>query len=265
MTDEHCARDQGAWPAQHSSGQRCAICQAPIAPVQADWAVGVRPPPQWVDENNNVHQFDPVDHEHSPTLLCSCGHTAEHSTGRPVRCGVVRCTCTDHPAPGPLPQSAPIDWAQIGQDAHARGEPAAPALNSHVREAVTGMVVGGGAAEMRQFLDGWYQAQALADIAEAMAESIDVAAAIGPVITSQLISIAVELYECNGGHVLSAGQVDTLERLRPHAHPLDGRLPTVRPWDVVAIAVTAVQLADQYGLPDAALWEVIDCARRHIT
>lgn len=64
--------------------------------------------------------------------------------------------------------------------------------------------------------------------------------------------------------MLSAGQVDTLERLRPYAHPLDERLPTVRPWDVVAIAVTAAQLADQYGLPDAALWDVIDCARRHI-
>ncbi|MFC9871757.1 hypothetical protein [Nocardia salmonicida] len=42
-------------------------------------------------------------------------------------------------------------------------------------------------------------------------------------------------------------------------------MPTVRPWDVVAIAVTAMQLADQYGLPDPALWEVIDRARRHIT
>lgn len=34
------------------------------------------------------------------------------------------------------------------------GEPAAPALNSHVREAITGMVVGGGTTEiMPQFLD----------------------------------------------------------------------------------------------------------------
>ncbi|MEU4711690.1 hypothetical protein AB0G00_35245 [Nocardia salmonicida] len=128
------------------------------------------------------------------------------------------------------------------------------------------MAVGGGAAEiMRQFLDGWNQAQTLADIASAMAESTDVAAAIGPVTTSQLISIAVELYDCYGGDVLNAGQVDTLERLRPHAHPPDERLPTVRPWDVVAIAVTAMQLADKYGLRDAALWDVIDCAHRHIT
>ncbi len=266
MTDEHCARDQRASPALRSYDQRCATCQAPIAPLQADWAVGVLPPPQWVDENNNVHQFDPVDHEHSPSPLCSCGHTAEHSTGRPARCGAFRCTCADHPAPGSLLQAAPIDWAQVGQDAHASGEPAAPALNSHVREAIAGMAVGGGAADiMRQFLDGWNQAQTLADIAAEMTESTDVAAAIAPVTTSQLISIAVELYDRYGEDVLSAGQVDTLERLRPHAHPLDERLPTVRPWDVVAIAVTAVQLADLYGLPDAALWDVIDCARRHIT
>ncbi|MEV0769581.1 hypothetical protein [Nocardia salmonicida] len=135
-----------------------------------------------------------------------------------------------------------------------------------MREAIAGMVVGGGAAEiMRQFLDGWNQAQTLDDIAGAMAESTDVAAAIGPVTTSQLISIAVELYDRYGAHLLSAGQVDTLERLRPHAHPPDDRLPTVRPWDVVATAVTAMQLADRYGLPDPALWEVIDRARPHIT
>ncbi|PKV79591.1 hypothetical protein ATK86_3989 [Nocardia fluminea] len=267
MTDEHCAQDQRASPAQRSYYQRCATCQAPIAPLQADKAVGVTPPRQWVDKTNNVHQFDPVDHEHSPSPLCSCGHTAEQSTGRPGRCGVFKCTCTDHPAPDLIPRAAPIDWAQVGQDAHARGEPAAPALNSSVREAIAGMAVGGGAAEiMRTFLDGWNQAQALADIATAMADNAEVAAAIGPVTTARLISIATDLYDTYGDpdDILSTGQLDTLERLRLHPDPSDGRSPAIRPWDVIAIAVTAMELADQHGLRDASLWEVIDCAYLHI-
>ncbi|MEV4158458.1 hypothetical protein AB0J48_36115 [Nocardia salmonicida] len=146
-------------------------------------------------------------------------------------------------------------------------EPAAPALNSSVREAIAGMAVGSGAADiMRRFLDGWNQAQALADIAAAMTNNAQVAAAIGPVTTARLISIATDLYDTYGDpdDILSTTQLDTLERLRPHPDPSDGRSPTISPWDVIAIAVTAMELADRYGLRDASPWEVIDCAHLHI-
>ncbi|MEV4209800.1 hypothetical protein [Nocardia salmonicida] len=138
---------------------------------------------------------------------------------------------TDHPAPDPISQAAPIDWVQVGSDDHASGEPPGPALNSSVREAIAGMAVGGDAADiMRRFLDGWNQAQSLADIATAMADNAEVAAAIGPVTTARSISIATDLYDTYGDFddILSTTQLDTLERLRLHPDSSDGRSPAIR-------------------------------------
>ncbi|WP_101466895.1 hypothetical protein [Nocardia fluminea] len=68
-----------------------------------------------------------------------------------------------------------------------------------MREAIAEMAVGGAAAEvMRNFLDGWNRAQASSDIATAMADNAQVAAAIGPVTTARLISITTDLYDTYG-------------------------------------------------------------------
>ncbi len=94
------------------------------------------------------------------------------------------------------------------------------------------MAVGGDAADiMRRFLDGWNQAQSLADIATAMADNAEVAAAIGPVTTARSISIATDLYDTYGDldDILSTTQLDTLERLRLHPDSSDGRSPAIRP------------------------------------
>lgn len=94
------------------------------------------------------------------------------------------------------------------------------------------MAVGGDAADiMRRFLDGWNQAQTLADIATAMADNAEVAAAIGPVTTARSISIATDLYDTYGDFddILSTTQLDTLERLRLHPDSSDGRSPAIRP------------------------------------
>ena len=101
-----------------------------------------------------------------------------------------------------------------------------------MREAIAGMAVGGDAADiMRRFLDGWNQAQSLADIATAMADNAEVAAAIGPVTTARSISIATDLYDTYGDldDILSTTQLDTLERLRLHPDSSDGRSPAIRP------------------------------------
>ncbi|MFE9790020.1 hypothetical protein ACFYO7_32085 [Nocardia salmonicida] len=100
-----------------------------------------------------------------------------------------------------------------------------------MREAIAGMAVGGNAADiMRRFLDGWNRAQSLADIATAMADNAEVAAAIGPVITARSISIATDLYDTYGDldDILSTTQLDTLERLRLHSDSSDGRPPAIR-------------------------------------
>lgn len=43
-----------------------------------------------------------------------------------------------------------------------------------------------------------------------------------------------------------------LPQLCLHADPSDGRSPAIRPCDVIAIAVTALELADQHGPRNAS-------------
>ncbi|WP_280217284.1 hypothetical protein [Nocardia neocaledoniensis] len=89
----------GAGPDRPCSCARtCATCGVPIAPLMPRSAVGTLAPRQWRDRLNNVAAAGPVRHEHSPTPLCGCGHSAEQATGTDlVRCGVWKCGCGDHP------------------------------------------------------------------------------------------------------------------------------------------------------------------------
>ena len=51
------------------------------------------------------------------------------------------------------------DFKEVGRQAFANGEPAAPMLNPQVREAIADLPVGGGAADiMRAFSEGWHAA-----------------------------------------------------------------------------------------------------------
>lgn len=60
-----------------------------------------------------------------------------------------------------------VDWREAGRQAFARGEPKAPAANPAVREAITGLPVGGGAYEiMKAFSDGWDEANLAAPVDE---------------------------------------------------------------------------------------------------
>ncbi len=59
----------------------------------------------------------------------------------------------------------PIDWFEVGRRAFANGEPAAPTLNPHVREAVERLPVGGGGTEiMGEFGRGWHAANLAAPV-----------------------------------------------------------------------------------------------------
>jgi hypothetical protein len=61
--------------------------------------------------------------------------------------------------------SAPIDWKEVGRRAFHAGEMAAPALNRQVMDAIAGMPVGGGAADiMRAFSAGWDEANMAAPV-----------------------------------------------------------------------------------------------------
>ncbi|MEU6191301.1 hypothetical protein [Nocardia sp. NPDC047038] len=217
------------------------------------------PPRQWVDQNNNVAQFAPVRHEHSPAPLCGCGHPAEKAIGTPpARCGVFRCTCTRHPTPDWTLDGPAIDWIQIGRDAHANGEPGIPALNQQISEALIGMPVGGDAADiMRQFLEGWNAANA---------GPVETATAIGVADSQLLIKAALQLYDDHGDvdGILSDSQIETIERLRPEAGSPIEELALLDPWDVVSIAVTARELADRHHRDDERLREAIERARVHL-
>lgn len=53
------------------------------------------------------------------------------------------------------------DFKQVGREAYRNGEPASPVLNETIREAISGLTVGGGAAAiMRDFSQGWHEANA---------------------------------------------------------------------------------------------------------
>ncbi len=250
-------------PTERDYIRRCATCDTPIAPLQADWLIGRMPPRQWGDQHNNVAQFAPVRHEHSPTPLCACGHTAEQAVGtQPVRCGVFRCGCTQHPALEWSPSGSAVDWDRIGRDAHANGDPRFPPSNRQIRDALVGMPVGGGAAKiMQQFLDGWDAASA---------GPVETAVAIGPRDTQLLIRAVMQTVEDQDGNfdpddILSTSQIETIERLRPFADlPIEELVFFIDPWDVIAIAVTAKELADRYGLANSELLAAIDRAHTHI-
>lgn len=216
------------------------------------------PPRQWSDASSRLGADTPIPHDHSPTPLCACGPTAERAIGTdPVHCGAFDCPCTHHAGPAWTPHGDPVDWHRIGREAHAAGQPLIPATDPRVSEALRGLPVGGGAAQiMSLFTDGWHTANsAPRDTAAALVADVGL-----------LITAAAELYREYGDvdDILSSSQVETLHRLVEFAHASPETLRALDAWDIVSVATTAVELADRHPLRDQALRDAVERARTHL-